>query len=137
MLNRSYRTKLSLSKTWSGSRKRCVGCFSLPAKIAANFRTHAPICQRAGWGYNRMGSLSCRHNSWPVLFRMKKPSFSEARLFSSFSALRKMDGSRTIIRRIFWSAPDPNGYCYAYYWIEGYSWNPELNYYGRACYISP
>jgi len=38
---------------------------------------------------------------------------------------------------VFWSAPDPDGYCYAYYWIEGHTWNPELNYYGRACYISP
>ena len=27
---------------------------------------------------------------------------------------------------VFWSAPDPNGYCYAYYWIEGTHGTPNL-----------
>lgn len=29
------------------------------------------------------------------------------------------------------------GYCYEYYYIDGVTWNPELHFYGDACYTTP
>jgi len=67
-----------------------------------------------------------------VLTEIDVPENSYVRIHAIVLAGKDKTGEE-----IFWSAFDENGYCNAYYWVEGHTWDPELNYYGRACYISP
>jgi hypothetical protein len=99
------------------------------AKVAAKYRNTAvdPWNESA-----HTDGITINHGQDVVLDELGVPDNSYVRIHVIVEAGADQTGDE-----IFWSAPDPNGYCYAYYWIEGATWNPELSYYGRACYISP